>query len=75
MTARKDDRRKSEQVEAARKWIEEMTKDRPEPRFGARNRTSKDTRSPGRLGGQRLLFEPDVQGRLWGVQGKEGSKE
>lgn len=74
MSTRKDDRRKSEQVEAARKRIEEMTKDRPEPRFGGR-RTRTTKNSPGRLGGQRLLFETDVQGRFWGVQGKEGSKE
>lgn len=73
MTSRKDDRRKSEQVEAARKWIAEMTKDRPEPRFGAR-RTRTKKNSPGRLGNQRLLFETDVQGRLWGVDRKDGTK-
>ncbi|MGB8852866.1 MAG: hypothetical protein WCC69_04805 [Pirellulales bacterium] len=38
----------------------------------AARQTRKDTRSPGRLRGQGLLFETDVQRRFWGVQkGKE----
>jgi hypothetical protein len=37
-------------------------------------RTAKDTRSPGRLRGQGLLFETDFQGRLWGVQKGKGNK-
>ena len=34
----------------------------------AARRTRKDTRSPGRLRGQGLLFETDDQRRFWGVQ-------
>jgi hypothetical protein len=71
MKNRKND--KPPHVEALRKRLEEAAKERPEPRFGAR-RTRKDTRSPGRLGPQRLLFETDEQGRLWGVQGKDVQK-
>lgn len=37
-------------------------------------RAAKDTRSPGRLRGQRLLFETEFQGRLWGVQKGKGNK-
>lgn len=37
-------------------------------------RAAKDTNSPGRLRGQRLLFETDFQGRLWGVQKGKGNK-
>ena len=37
----------------------------------AARRTRKGTRSLCRLRGQRLLFETDEQGRLWGVQGKD----
>lgn len=37
-------------------------------------RSVKDTNSPGRLRGQRLLFETDFQGRLWGVQERKGKK-
>jgi len=40
----------------------------------AARRTRKDTRSPGRLRGQRLLFETDEQGRLWGVQKRKEKK-
>ena len=40
----------------------------------AARRTRKDTRSPGRLRGQRLLFETDVQGRIWGVQKRKEKK-
>ena len=71
---RKND--KPPHVEAIRKRLVEAAKERPEPRFGAR-RARKDVRSPGRLRGQRLLFETDEQRRLWGVQdqdGKEGPK-
>jgi hypothetical protein len=68
---RKND--KPPRVEALRKRLEAAAQERPEPRFGGR-RTRKDTRSPGRLGPQRLLFEPDDQGRLWGVQGKDVQK-
>ncbi len=62
---RKND--KPPQIDAMRRRLEEAATEQPEPRFGAR-RTRKDTRSPGRLRGQRLLFETDEQGRLWGVQ-------
>lgn len=40
----------------------------------AARRTRKDVRSPGRLRGQRLLFETDVQGRFWGVQKRKGTE-
>jgi hypothetical protein len=59
--------------EASRQRLEEAARERPEPRFG-RQRTRKNSRSPGRLRGQRLLFETEEQGRLWGVQRKEGQK-
>jgi hypothetical protein len=52
---RKDD--KPPAVEAMRRRLEE-----------AARRTRKDVNSPGRLRGQRLLFETDFQGRFWGVQ-------
>lgn len=58
---RKND--KPPHVEAMRQRLEE-----------AARKTRKDTRSPGRLRGQRLLFETDEQGRLWGVQGKDVTK-
>jgi hypothetical protein len=58
---RKDD--KPPHIDAMRQRLEE-----------AARRTRKDTRSPGRLRGQRLLFETDEQGRLWGVQRKDGQK-
>jgi hypothetical protein len=70
MSSGKND--KPPHVEALRKRLE-AAQERPEPRFGSR-RTRKDTRSPGRLGPQRLLFETDEQGRLWGVQGKDVQK-
>jgi hypothetical protein len=60
-------------VEAVRRRLEAAAQEQPEPRFGAR-RTRKDDRSPGRLRGQRLLFETDEQARLWGVQGKDVQK-
>ena len=56
-------------VEAMRRRLEEAA----QGRAGGR-RTRKDTNSPGRLRGQGLLFETDEQGRLWGVQRKEGQK-
>ena len=58
---RKDD--KPPHIDAMRQRLEE-----------AARRTRKDTRSPGRLRGQRLLFETDVQGRLWGVQKRKEKK-
>jgi hypothetical protein len=60
-------------VEAIRRRLEEAARNRPEPRFGAR-RARKNSNTPARLGGQRLLFETDEQERLWGVQGKDGQK-
>ena len=54
MSARKEDRKESEQVRAARKWIDNVTKDRPEPRFGARR-----TRKP-----RRPADVPSVQRRF-----------
>jgi hypothetical protein len=38
------------------------------------HQTRKDTRSPGRLRGQGLLFETDDQRRFWGVQERKGNK-
>lgn len=58
---RKDD--KPPHIDAMRQRLEE-----------AARRTRKDVRSPGRLRGQRLLFETDVQGRLWGVQERKSKK-
>jgi hypothetical protein len=58
---RKND--KPPHIEAMRQRLEE-----------AARRTRKDTRSPGRLRGQRLLFETDEQGRLWGVQKRKEKK-
>ncbi len=58
---RKND--KPPHVEAIRQRLEE-----------AARRTRKDTRSPGRLRGQGLLFETDEQERLWGVQKGKGKK-
>lgn len=52
---RKDD--KPPAIQAMRRRLEE-----------AARRTKEDTRSPGRLRGQGLLFETDVQRRFWGVQ-------
>jgi hypothetical protein len=49
-------------VEAMRRRLEEAAQRQAEAM-----RTRKDTRSPGRLRGQRLLFETDEQGRFWGV--------
>jgi hypothetical protein len=57
--SRKEKRTESGQMKAAREWIEKV---------------AKDTRSPGRLRGQRLLFETDEQQRLWGVQKGKGNK-
>jgi len=51
----KDD--KPPAIQAMRRRLEE-----------AARRTRKDTRSPGRLRGQGLLFETDDQRRFWGVQ-------
>ena len=65
---RKND--KPPHVEAVRQRLEEAAKDCPEPTFGTR-RTRKNANSPGRLRGQRLLFEPNDQRRFWGVQGKD----
>jgi hypothetical protein len=53
--------------------MSEQTNDKPANVQAAQTeaearRVAKDTRSPGRLRGQRLLFETDEQGRLWGVQ-------
>jgi hypothetical protein len=50
-------------VEAMRRRLEE-----------AARKTRTDTRSPGRLRGQVLLFETDEQGRFWGVQRKDVKK-
>jgi len=58
---RKND--KPPHIDAMRRRLEE-----------AARRTRKDTRSPGRLRGQRLLFETDEQGRLWGVQKRKEKK-
>jgi hypothetical protein len=59
--SRKND--KPPAVEAMRRRLEE-----------AARRIRKDTHSPGRLRGQRLLFEPDEQQRLWGVQERDVRK-
>ncbi len=64
---RKND--KPPHVEAIRQRLEEAAQGQAEAR-----RTRKDTRSPGRLRGQGLLFETDKQERLWGVQRKDGQK-
>jgi hypothetical protein len=64
---RKND--KPPQIEAMRRRLEEAAQGQAEAR-----RTRKDTRSPGRLRGQGLLFETDKQERLWGVQRKDGQK-
>ncbi len=58
---RKDD--KPPYVDAMRRRLEE-----------AAHQTRKDTRSPGRLRGQGLLFETDDQRRFWGVQERKGNK-
>ena len=54
MTSKND---KPPEIEAIRLRLEE-----------AARRARKDTRSPGRLRGQGLLFETDDQRRFWGVQ-------
>jgi hypothetical protein len=64
---RKND--KPPHVEAMRRRLEEAAQGRAEAR-----RTRKDTRSPGRLRGQGLLFETDEQGRFWGVLKGKGQK-
>ena len=64
---RKND--KPPQIEAMRRRLQEAAQGQAEAR-----RTRKDTRSPGRLRGQGLLFETDEQERLWGVQKGKGKK-